>query len=353
MTGGGDAPGLNAAIRAVVLAAQKRHNWQVIGIREGFDGLLAGLPTVTLNAENVHDLLARGGTVLGAANRGNPFLRPVRQADGSTTHVDLSDEALARLDALGIDALIVAGGDGTMSIAYKLVQKGARIVGIPKTIDNDLSETEVTFGFDTAVNTATDALEKLRTTAESHHRVMVMEVMGRNAGWIAITAGIAGGADAILIPEIPFDIRVVCDRILALKDSGRHYSLVVVAEGAHASDGAPMYTIRGEHEDQKRLGGIGSAVGAMLADCVDAEVRVTVLGHLQRGGQPTPRDRFLATSVGVKAVQLVAEAGWGTMVAIHGAHISAAPMADAVKMKFVDPDGDLVRIARDLGIVFG
>lgn len=353
LTGGGDAPGLNAVIRAVVLVAEGQYGWQVVGIREGFDGLLADLPLVPLEVDTVHELLARGGTVLGAANRGNPFLRPVTQPDGSVGYIDVSDQALARIDALGLDALIVAGGDGTMAIAQKLVEKGARIVGVPKTIDNDLGETEVTFGFDTAVNTATEALEKLQTTAESHHRVMVLEVMGRYAGWIALTAGIAGGADAILIPEIPFDIQVVCERIHALKQAGRHYSLVVVAEGAHPKDGAPLYYIDGAREEDKRLGGIGAAVGASISDCVDAEVRVTVLGHVQRGGQPTPRDRYLATTFGVGAVTLVREGRWGKMVAVRGDTFSAVDMADAVQMKTVDPAGDVVRVARDLGIVFG
>jgi ATP-dependent phosphofructokinase / diphosphate-dependent phosphofructokinase len=350
LTGGGDAPGLNAVIRAVVLSAVEGHGWEVIGIQEGFDGLLAKLPTVPLTTDVVVDLLARGGTILGAANRGNPFLRPVTQPDGTIVHEDRSDEALARLDALGLDALIVAGGDGTMTIAHLLVEKGAHIVGVPKTIDNDLSATEVTFGFDTAVRTATEALEKLRTTAESHHRVMVMEVMGRYAGWIALTAGIAGGADAILIPEIPFDLDVVCRKVAALKDSGRRYSLIVVAEGAHPRDGTPLYD---GGLNQKRLGGIGDAVGEALVDCVEAEVRVTVLGHVQRGGRPTPRDRYLSTNFGVQAVDLVAAGQWGHMVAIQGETITAVPMADALTMKTVDPEGREVAVARSLGIVLG
>jgi len=353
LTGGGDAPGLNAVIRAVVLTAESRYGWEVVGIPEGFDGLLAGLPTIPLNSTGVHDLLARGGTILGAANRGSPFSRPIEKPDGSIELVDVSHEAVEAIDILGLHALIVAGGDGTMAIAHKLVLMGAKLIGVPKTIDNDLGETEVTFGFDTAIRTATEALEKLQTTAESHHRVMVLEVMGRNAGWIALVAGIAGGADAILIPEIPFDIQVVCDKIKSLQKSGRRYSLVVVAEGATSIDGEQQYYIYGQTSEKNKLGGIGHMVGDQLSDCVDAEVRVTVLGHVQRGGPPTPRDRYLATTFGASAVDLVAEEKWGHMVAIQGSHVTAVPMEDAVKMKFVETEGDMVKVARDLGIVFG
>lgn len=353
LTGGGDAPGLNAVIRAVVLTAANRHQWEVVGIREGFDGLLAGLPTVELNPQNVHDLLARGGTILGAANRGSPFSRPVLQDDGTILHVDVSHEALERLEALGLDALIVAGGDGTMSIAHRLVQMGARIVGVPKTIDNDLGDTDVTFGFDTAVTTVAEALEKLQTTAESHHRAMVLEVMGRNTGWIALYAGIAGGADAILIPEIPFDIEVVVGKIRALQASGRRYSLIVVAEGAAPLDGGQQYYIQGRTIEQSRLGGISYTVGNLLAQQLEVEVRVTVLGHLQRGGQPTPRDRWLATAFGTAAVTLVTEEQWGRMVALQGSHITHVPMEAAIQIKFVNPSGDMVQVARDLGIVLG
>jgi 6-phosphofructokinase 1 len=280
-------------------------------------------------------------------------LRPVVQPDGSVEHQDVSHEALDRMAKMELDAVIVAGGDGTMAIAHRLVQMGARLVGVPKTIDNDLGHTDVTFGFDTAIRTATDALEKLRTTAESHHRIMVLEVMGRNAGWIAVTAGIAGGADAILIPEIPFNIEVVCGKIKALQASGRRYSLVVVAEGAAPAGGDQEFHIEGESDEERRLGGVGYTVGARLAECVEAEVRVTVLGHLQRGGTPTPRDRFLATACGAEAAHLVKREAWGQMVALKGGHVTSVPMEDAVQMKFVDPQGDIVQVARDLGIVFG
>lgn len=353
LTGGGDAPGLNAAIRAVVLTAKQRYGWEVIGIREGFDGLLAGLPTINLNEADLPDLLARGGTILGAANRGNPFARPMTLPDGSTQYVDVSHEAIQRMEELKLDALVCAGGDGTMSIAERLVQQGARIVGMPKTIDNDLGETEVTFGFDTAVYTATEALEKLQTTAESHHRIMVLEVMGRDAGWIALFAGIAGGADAILLPEIPYRTEVVCQKIRSIREEGRRYSLVLVAEGAKPRGGEQSFHIQGDREHDKRLGGIGHDVGAYLGEHVGAEVRVTVLGHVQRGGQPTPRDRYLATAFGTEAAHMVAQEKWGYMVALKGLDLHHVPMSAATTMKFVDPASCWVRIARDLGVVFG
>jgi phosphofructokinase-like protein len=353
LTGGGDAPGLNAVIRAVVLTATRRYGWEVVGILQGFDGLYAGLPVVPLNEENVQDLLARGGTILGAANRGNPFALRVTNPDGTEEVADVSQDAMERIADYELDALIVAGGDGTMSIAHRLVELGAPIVGVPKTIDNDLSETDVTFGFDTAISTATEALDKLQTTAESHHRVMVLEVMGRHAGWIALRAGVAGGADAILIPEIPFDIEVVCQKIRSLQSFGRHYSLVVVAEGAAPVGGEQAYYIKSVGGREGRLGGMGHLVGNMLADCVGAEVRVTVLGHVQRGGQPTPHDRWLATRFGAAAVNLVAQQRWGYMVGLQGTQVVYVPMLDAIHAKLVDPEGDVVQMARDLGIVFG
>ncbi len=353
LTGGGDAPGLNAVIRSVVLTAKYRCGWEVVGIREGYDGLLAGNPPVVLTEERVRDLLPRGGTILGAVNRGNPFVRVVEREDGTVDYLDVSEEAVRRMEEHHLDALIVAGGDGTMAIANKLVPLGARIVGVPKTIDNDLDQTDVTFGFDTAILTATEALDKLQTTAESHHRVMVLEVMGRNAGWIALKSGVAGGADAILIPEIPFDIAIVNDKIRALRATGRRYSLVVVAEGAAPIGGDQHYYIKGDGLMQPRLGGIGYLVGNLIADGIDGDVRVTVLGHLQRGGQPTPRDRWLATQFGAEAIQLILDEKWGHMVALHGNTLTSVPFADAIKLKFVDPDGTLVQMARNLGIVFG
>ena len=353
LTGGGDAPGLNAVIRAVVLTAIRCYGWEVVGIRSGFDGLYAGTPGILLDEEGVRGLLARGGTILGAANRGNPFALRVMRPDGTVIIEDVSQEAVIRMAERGLDALIVAGGDGTMAIAHRLAGLGASVVGVPKTIDNDISETDVTFGFNTAINTATEALDKLRTTAESHHRVMVLELMGRHAGWIALKAGVAGGADAILIPEIPFDIEVVCEKIRQLQTSGRRFSLIVVAEGAAPVGGSQLYYIESKNGSKGRLGGMGHNVGSLLADSVDAEVRVTVLGHLQRGGQPSPRDRWLATRFGSAATHLVAQERWGYMVALQGTEIVTIPLGDALQMKRVDPQGEMVQMARDLGIVFG
>ncbi len=353
LTGGGDAPGLNAVIRAVVLTARNHYDWDVVGIVRGFDGLYEGLPSVPLLEKDMRELLARGGTILGAANRGSPFAHPVQRPHGKIEYEDVSHVAISRMADLGIDALIVAGGDGTMAIANRLVSLGARVVGVPKTIDNDIGGTDITFGFDTALNTATEALDKLQTTAESHHRVMVLEVMGRDAGWIALHAGVAGGADAILIPEIPFDIEVVCQKIRQLKVAGRNHSLIIVAEGAAPIGGQQQYRIKGEGRHGARLGGVGQIVGDLLADCVGSEVRVTVLGHVQRGGQPTPHDRWLATRFGSAAVHLAAQEKWGYMVALQGTHMSAVKMEDAIKMKLVDVNSETVQMARDLGVVFG
>ncbi|MFN8448505.1 MAG: ATP-dependent 6-phosphofructokinase [Anaerolineae bacterium] len=353
LTGGGDAPGLNAVIRAVALTAHSRYGWEVVGIRQGYDGLLFDeTPVVVLDEARVRDLIARGGTILGAVNRGNPFVQVVENPDGTVDYVDTYDKALARLEKLGIDALVVAGGDGTMAIAQKLVELGGKVVGVPKTIDNDLSKTDVTFGFDTAILTATEALDKLQTTAESHHRVMVLEVMGRNSGWLALTAGIAGGADVILIPEIPFNIHVVCDRIERSRAT-RNYSLVVVAEGAAPAGGEQEFYIAGKGLMRGRLGGIGYLVGNMISDCLGIDVRVTVLGHLQRGGQPTPRDRWLATRFGTAGVHLVAQEKWGYMVALRSTQMVSVPMSEATEIKYIDPDGEMVTMARDLGVVFG
>jgi ATP-dependent phosphofructokinase / diphosphate-dependent phosphofructokinase len=353
LTGGGDAPGLNAVIRAVVLTARNCYGWDVIGIRQGFDGLLSGLPPVTLNEATVRDLLARGGTILGAVNRGNPFMRRVIGDDGTPQLEDGAPDVIARMKELQLDAMIVAGGDGTLAGADRLVEMGAHIVGVPKTIDNDLAHTDVTFGFDTALVTATEALDKLQTTAESHHRVMVLEVMGRNAGWIALATGVAGGADAILIPEIPFEIDVVTQKLRDLQEAGQRYSLVVVAEGARPVGGDQQFYIKGDDLMQARFGGVGHTVGNMLVERLNVDVRVTVLGHVQRGGQPTPRDRWLASRFGAAAVHLVAEEKWGHMVALQGTQVVPVLLRDAINLKAVDPSGELVRTARNLGIVFG
>ncbi len=353
-TGGGDAPGLNAVIRGATLTAIQRYGWEVVGIRNGFDGIIAGEPGIPLTVERVEDILQDGGTILGAANRGNPFEKPNPQPDGSIIYEDVSDMVVQRIHDAGIDALIMVGGDGTMNIAHGLIQKGVKIVGVPKTIDNDLDGTDRTFGFDSALNVVTDALDRLRTTAESHHRVMVLEVMGRHAGWIALHAGVAGGADVILLPEIPFDVEVVCQKVRQVRASGRLHSLIVVAEGAAPSNGKQMFYIQGDGKDEGRLGGMGQWVGERVSAMTGAETRVTVLGHIQRGGSPTVLDRWLGTRFGANATRLVVEEKWGYMVALQGNDIIHVPIEAAVhQLKTVDPGGEPVRTARDIGISFG
>ncbi|MCS7002618.1 MAG: ATP-dependent 6-phosphofructokinase, partial [Dehalococcoidia bacterium] len=316
LTGGGDCPGLNAVIRAVVKTAYEEYDWDVIGIRNGFDGLFApdneGARRLTPN--DVRGILPRGGTILGTANRGSPFARKVKLGN-ETKVVDQSDVAIARIEELQLDALIVIGGDGTLSIAHELALKGVPIIGVPKTIDNDLPGTDTTFGFDTAVVTATEALDRLHTTAESHHRVMVLEVMGRDAGWIALHAGIAGGADVILIPEINWTVEAVTEKINARDRSGRHFSLVIVAEGAKTESGEQFYIRAKDQFGPGQLGGIGNWVAEKLAQTSGHDTRCTVLGHVQRGGTPTPFDRVLSTRYGAAAVRLVAQNRTDQMVA--------------------------------------
>ena len=353
LTGGGDCPGLNAVIRAVVKTAVGEYGWRVIGIEDGFDGLLEQDKVCPLGIDNVRGILPRGGTILGTANHGNPFARCV-QRNGETVIYDASGEALNAIKDLRLDALVVVGGDGTLGAAKDLADLGAPIVGVPKTIDNDISATDVTFGFDTALVTATEAIDKLHTTAESHHRVMIVEVMGRNAGWIALHAGIAGGADVILIPELPFDINSVCEKIRERDRTGRKFSIIVAAEGAAPRGGQPVYQDKGDALRQSHLGGIGNAVARQIAELCGAEARCTVLGHLQRGGSPTPFDRILGTRFGVAAVRAVAEGNLGVMVALRGAQITTVTLADAVRQtKRVDTDGELVRTAKGLGVVLG
>ncbi|MBI3939276.1 MAG: ATP-dependent 6-phosphofructokinase [Acidobacteria bacterium] len=353
-TGGGDCPGLNAVIRAVVRTAISKYDYEVVGIEEGFNSLIEAEPPRKLTLSDVRGILRRGGTILGTTSRGDPFHYPEMRR-GTLRMVDRSAHVLRRIEELNLQGLIVIGGDGTLSIANELHQKGAPVVGIPKSIDNDLSATEVTFGFDSATVTATDAIDKLHTTAESHHRVMVIELMGRNAGWIALVSGIAGGADVILIPEIPFDLQKVCAKIMQRSRSHRHaFSIVVVAEGAYAVGGSAVYLPQQGDGGALRLGGIGQQVGDLIAARTNQEVRVTVLGHIQRGGSPTPFDRLLATRFGAAAVDLVACRQFGRMVSLSCNQITAVALKDAIKKpKQVDPDGEIVRTAKAVGIVFG
>ena len=350
LTGGGDCPGLNAVIRAVTKSAIN-NEIEVVGISEGFGGLVNGLVR-RLSEIDVSGILPRGGTILGTSNRDDPFHFEVSNADGNVEYKDLSDKAVENFERIGMDALIVAGGDGSQSIALKLCDKGMPIVGIPKTIDNDLMATDITFGFDTALQTATEAIDKLHTTAESHHRVMVLEVMGRNSGWIALMSAIAGGGDVVLIPEIQFTFDSVAKSILIRKEHGKRFSIVVVAEGARLPDGEQVS--RATPSGRKVLGGIGDLLTREIEVRTNMETRVTVLGHLQRGGIPSPFDRILATRFGVKAVELVMAKEFRRMVCLHTPNISSVPLEEAVsQQRTVPPSGEMVRFARAIGMSFG
>lgn len=352
LTGGGDAPGLNAVIRAVAKTAM-RYNCQVLGFLDGYSGLVEERYVILYNRA-ISGLLHRGGTILGTNNRDNPFHYPVRDGQ-EVTYADLSDRAILNLARLGVEVLIIIGGDGTLASAAELAAKGARVVGVPKTIDNDLLSTDQTFGFDTAVTTATEALDKLHTTAESHHRVMVLELMGRYAGWIALYSGLAGGADVILIPEIPWSIDKVAAKILDRKAQGKPFSIVVVAEGVKSPTGEHIIRqkVAGSVE-QVRLGGIGQVVGSLIEEHTGLETRVTILGHIQRGGSPTPFDRVLATRFGVKAAELAIHGPHNVMVGLHGTSVDYVPMEKVIRdTRKVPPDGELVNAARAIGISFG
>jgi len=352
-TGGGDAPGLNAVIRAAVLTATSR-GWEVLGVKRGFAGLLGEDDVVSLTSDSVRGIAHLGGTILGTTNRGNPCKWPKRQPDGSFLEVDRSGELITNARQMGIDALIVIGGDGTLAIADELGDKGMHVVGVPKTIDNDVAGTITTFGFDTAVNTALEAIDRLHTTAASHDRVMVLEVMGRHAGFIALHSGLAGTADVILIPEIPFQLAKVCDKIVARGKAGRHFSIVVVAEGAAAKGGEASTMGPSLPGEERRVGGIASRLAYEIQQATGKETRSMVLGHLQRGGSPTSYDRLLATRFGGAAVRAVEQQKWGHMVALQSPHIVAIPIKDALReTKRVDPSHDLVQTARQIGISFG
>jgi ATP-dependent phosphofructokinase / diphosphate-dependent phosphofructokinase len=342
-TGGGDAPGLNAVIRAATRAAILKYNWKVIGIPDGFDGLIWPEKSFELTLKEVSGILPRGGTILGTTSRGNPFQYTTGENRGEVR--DISDQVIANAAKLGIDAIISIGGDGSQKIGHELFLKGMKIVGVPKTIDNDLSATDVTFGFDTALHTVTDAIDKIHTTAASHHRVMVVEVMGRDCGWIALEAGIAGGAHIILIPEIPFTLQRVCEQIGEREKVGRRFTIVVVAEGVKLPP---------ELKENRRAGPVGNLIGNAIATGANKEVRISVLGHIQRGGSPSPFDRILATRFGVAAVDLIAAGGFGMMVALRGESIVSVDVAHAIgHLKSVDPQGEMVRTARAIGIGFG
>ena len=352
-TGGGDAPGLNAVIRAAVLSAINR-GWDVLGIKKGFAGLMGEDEVISLTKDSVRGIAHLGGTILRTTNRGNPFSYPRRGSDGSSTTEDRSDELMETARRLGIDALISIGGDGSLEIAQRLCEKGMRIVGVPKTIDNDVSGTVTTFGFDTAVNTALEAIDKLHTTAESHDRVMIMEVMGRDSGFIALHSGVAGSADVILIPEIPYELGTVCEKIMARDRAGRQFSIVVVAEGAFPRGGVSATMGESLPGQARRVGGVADTIAREIQMLTGKETRSLVLGHLQRGGMPTGYDRLLATRFGGAAVRAVADEKWGHMVALQTPNIVTVPIAEALRVpKRVDPLHDVVITARQTGISFG
>jgi ATP-dependent phosphofructokinase / diphosphate-dependent phosphofructokinase len=352
LTGGGDAPGLNAVIRAAVKTAILEYRCEVFGIRDGYDGFLAEKGITPLGLQDVSGILSRGGTILGAANRGNPYARKVRR-DGREVTVDVSDEIVKGIRRCEMDALLVVGGDGTLRIAHELFQKGVPVIGVPKTIDNDIGGTEVTFGFDTALNIATEAIDRLHTTAEAHHRVMVLELMGREAGFIALHAGVAGGADVILIPEIPFKFDSVIAKIRRRAEGGSLFSILAVSEGAKPLGGAQVFSRRGDEVYVPRLGGIGQVVGEYLEQ-QGFETRVTVLGHLQRGGTPTAFDRWLATRYGAAAVRLAVQGRFDRMVSLQGGQITDVGLEGALAVpRRVDLNEDAVVTARGMGICFG
>ena len=352
-TGGGDAPGLNAVIRAAVLSAINR-KWDVLGIKRGYAGLLGEDEVIPLTKDSVRGIAHLGGTILRTTNRGNPFFYPVKRPDGTIVEIDRSDEMIEAAKRLGIDAIISIGGDGSLAIAQKLCDKGMTGVGVPKTIDNEVSGTVTTFGFDTAVNTALEAIDRLHTTAESHDRVIVMEVMGRDTGFIALHSGLAGTADVILIPEIPYDLSKVCEKIMARDRAGRHFSIVVVAEGAYPRGGSVSLIGESLPGQARRLGGLCEPLAREIQQMTGKETRSLVLGHLQRGGQPTGYDRLLATRFGGAAVRAIAAEKWGHMVALQSPHIVCVPIVEVLREpKRVDPNHDVVLTARATGISFG
>jgi ATP-dependent phosphofructokinase / diphosphate-dependent phosphofructokinase len=355
LTGGGDCPGLNAVIRGVVKAAVFGRCWRVLGIQDGFDGLVGEPRFRELTLETVRGILPRGGTILGTSNRGNPFNYPVREGNEMRA-TDVSQQVVENFRRIGADALIAVGGDGTLKIARQLLDMGVPVVGVPKTIDNDLKGTDVTFGYSTAVGIVTEALDRLHSTAESHQRVMIVEVMGRDAGWIALESGIAGSADVILLPEVPFSLEGVCRAILRRRERGNRFSIVVVAEGASPAGGDKVVQIAAEDNlGVERLGGIGHFLARQIGRCItDMETRVVVLGHVQRGGTPSAFDRILSSRFGVKAVEAIEQGVFGQMVALRGRSVITVPIEEAVDgLNLVNPLGELARTAEELGIYLG
>jgi ATP-dependent phosphofructokinase / diphosphate-dependent phosphofructokinase len=354
LTGGGDCPGLNAVLRAVTRTAILKYGYEVVGYKYGYKGLYNN-ETVALTLDSVSGILHKGGTILYSSNKDNLFDYQVEE-DGKMVKKDVSDVAVENMKKDGIDVLVIIGGDGTLTSARDFARKGVKVIGIPKTIDNDLGATDVTFGFNSALDVATEALDRLHTTAESHHRVMILEVMGRNAGWIALESGIAGSADVIIIPEIPYDINKIAKKIRDRSKNGKQFSVICVAEGAMPKGGDVVVSkIVADSPDPIRLGGIGAKLALDLEHMIgDHEIRNTVLGHLQRGGNTITYDRILSTRYGVAAADFVAEGKFGNMVCLKGDKISYEHLENVIGMtKNVDPNGDLVKVARSIGISFG
>ncbi|MDP4177236.1 MAG: 6-phosphofructokinase [Bacillota bacterium] len=354
LTGGGDCPGLNAVIRAVTRTAILKYGYEVVGYKFGYRGLYNN-DLIPLDLDKVSGIEHRGGTILYSSNKDNLFDYQVEE-NGKIVKKDVSDVGVENLKKEGIDVLVVIGGDGTLTSARDFSRKGVKVIGVPKTIDNDLAATDVTFGFNTAIEVATDALDRLHTTAESHHRVMLLEVMGRNAGWIALHSGLAGSADVILLPEIPYDINKIAEKIKDREKSGKLFSIIVVAEGAKSKDGEVVVSkIVEDSPDPIRLGGIANKLAFDLEKIVkDHEIRSTVLGHVQRGGNTSTYDRVLSTRYGVAAADLIHDENFGNMVCLKGNEISYVKLENVIgHNKNVDPNGELVRTARSIGISFG
>lgn len=354
LTGGGDCPGLNAVIRAIVRTANNDYDMEVIGFSDGYEGLIENRFRV-LSSGDVSGILSQGGTILGTSNRADPFKYPVMQGEEEYVYLDRSQQGVLNYESLGLEALIAIGGDGTMAASAGMAKKGLQIVGVPKTIDNDLMGTDVTFGFDTALQIATDAIDRIHTTAQAHHRVMLVEVMGRYAGWLALGSGLAGGGDIVLIPEIPYDISTICDAIRRRNAQGKTFSIVVVGEGAHPMGGKMTVSRTVKNSpDAIRLGGVSHQIAAQLEALTHIECRVTILGHLLRGGSPSAHDRLLAMQFGIESVHLVAAGKFGRMVSLQGSAIGSVSIADiAGKQRKVTPDHPWIKAANSLGICLG
>lgn len=353
LTGGGDCPGLNAVIRAVVKTAYNEYNTEIIGFTDGYEGLILNKYSI-LSDKDVSGILTQGGTVLGTSNRANPFNYPVLEGD-KYVYLDRSSQCVLNFESLGLEGIIAIGGDGTMAASAALMKRGIPIIGVPKTIDNDLVGTDITFGFDTAVQTATEAIDRIHTTAQSHHRVMIIEVMGRYAGWLALGSGLAGGGDIILIPEIPYDLQAVCEKIKRRNSRGKNFSIIVVGEGAKPAGGdMTVNRVIENSPDKIRLGGVSNVIATQIEGLINIECRVTILGHLVRGGSPSSFDRILATRLGCEATKRASLGEFGCMIGVHGQELGTIPIGEvAGKTRLVTPNHPWVLAAQSIGLCLG